>query len=562
MTVLKRINQDDLRNHNLSVVLNTMLRSTSAFSRADLAKETGLTKATMSLLVSMLLGLTKATMSLLVSMLLSHHIVKEGAPLVQSVYGRPSTPLSIAGGSVCGIGIQINTDGYGYVVLDLDGSVVAERWIARDLHDPSTPLSIAGGSVCGIGIQINTDGYGYVVLDLDGSVVAERWIARDLHDADADALFDELDTMLIEQEKTLRAQNYMIAGVGLALPGLVTEDGHLLMARNLGWEDLDLSRFDLVRRFDVVVANESNMAAVAQLPGYATQRTDEGIVGPNGSFLYVSTDIGIGGAIVRGGRVVTGDPVAQLPGYATQRTDEGIVGPNGSFLYVSTDIGIGGAIVRGGRVVTGDHGFAGEIGHLSVQMDGPVCRCGRRGCVEAYAGRRSMVEAAGVAEGNAAVSQEALDEFGRRVQEGDPVATAVFADAGHAMTSMLTSVINLADLDTVIIGGSWSRVPADVLARMAARIAVFADAGHAMTSMLTSVINLADLDTVIIGGSWSRVPADVLARMAARIQERILARGTLNVRLLRASGISRPALFGAAQTGLRNFIDDPLRYLG
>lgn len=406
MTVLKRINQDDLRNHNLSVVLNTMLRSTSAFSRADLAKET---------------GLTKATMSLLVSMLLSHHIVKEGAPLVQSVYGRPSTPLSIAGGSVCGIGIQINTDGYGYMVLDLDGSVVAERWIARDLHD-----------------------------------------------ADADALFDELDTMLIEQEKTLRAQNYMIAGVGLALPGLVTEDGHLLMARNLGWEDLDLSRFDLIRRFDVVVANESNMAAVAQLPGYATQRTDEGIVGPNGSFLYVSTDIGIGGAIV-----------------------------------------------RGGRVVTGDRGFAGEIGHLSVQMDGPVCRCGRRGCVEAYAGGLYHGPAAGVAEGNAAVSQEALDEFGRRVQEGDPVATAVFADAGHAMTSMLTSVINLADLDTVIIGGSWSRVP-----------------------------------------------TDVLARMAARIQERILSRGTLNVRLLRASGISRPALFGAAQTGLRNFIDDPLRYLG
>lgn len=406
MAALKRINQDDLRNHNLSVVLNTMLRSTSAFSRADLAKET---------------GLTKATMSLLVSMLIEHRIVKEGAPLVQSVYGRPSTPLNIAGGSVCGIGIQINTDGYGYIVLDLDGSVVAERWIAHDLHD-----------------------------------------------ADADALFGELDVMLSEQEKTLRAQNYRIAGVGLALPGLVAEDGHLLMARNLGWEDLDLSRFDLIRHFDVTVANESNMAAVAQLPGYATQRTDEGIVGPNGSFLYVSTDIGIGGAIV-----------------------------------------------RAGRVVTGDHGFAGEIGHLSVQMDGPVCRCGRRGCVEAYAGRRSMVEAAGVATGNDAASLEAIDEFTRRVEAGDPVATAVFADAGDAMASMLTSVINLADLDTVIIGGNWSRVP-----------------------------------------------ADVLARMAARIQERILARGTLNVRLLRASGISRPALFGAAQTGLRNFIDDPLRYLG
>lgn len=406
MTTLKRINQDDLRNHNLSVVLNQVLRSPQPLSRADLAKAT---------------GLTKATMSLLVSLLIEHGVLREGVPLVQAVYGRPSTPLIIAGGRVCGIGIQINTDGYGYTVLDLDGSTVAERWVDRNLHE-----------------------------------------------ADADEIFADLDAMLLDQEKTLREQGYILTGTGIALPGLVTEDAHLIVARNLGWENIDLMQYDVIKRLDVVAGNESNMAATAHLPGYATQVHDEGMVGPDGSFIYVSTDIGIGGAIV-----------------------------------------------RGGRVVTGDHGFAGEIGHLSVQMDGPVCRCGRRGCVEAYAGRRSMVEAAGVAEGNAAVSQEALDEFGRRVQEGDPVATAVFADAGHAMTSMLTSVINLADLDTVIIGGSWSRVP-----------------------------------------------ADVLARMAARIQERILARGTLNVRLLRASGISRPALFGAAQTGLRNFIDDPLRYLG
>lgn len=54
MATLKRINQDDLRNHNLSVVLNQVLRSPQPLSRADLAKATGLTKATMSLLVSLL----------------------------------------------------------------------------------------------------------------------------------------------------------------------------------------------------------------------------------------------------------------------------------------------------------------------------------------------------------------------------------------------------------------------------------------------------------------------------------------------------------------------------
>ena len=51
---------------------------------------------------------------------MSRVLVKEGAPLVQSVYGRPSTPLSIAGGSVCGIGIQINTDGYHHHVEPAD----------------------------------------------------------------------------------------------------------------------------------------------------------------------------------------------------------------------------------------------------------------------------------------------------------------------------------------------------------------------------------------------------------------------------------------------------------
>ncbi|MBD9136598.1 MAG: hypothetical protein EGP78_03040 [Alistipes shahii] len=89
-------------------------------SRAELAKQT---------------GLTKATMSLLVSMLVDNGVVREGTPSVQSSYGRPSTPLLIVGGRYCGIGLQVNTDGYGTIVLDLDGTVVAERWVDADMSD-------------------------------------------------------------------------------------------------------------------------------------------------------------------------------------------------------------------------------------------------------------------------------------------------------------------------------------------------------------------------------------------------------------------------------------------
>ena len=106
MVTLRSINQDDLRNHNLSVIINTILRSPSALSRADLAKTT---------------GLTKATMSLLSALLLKNKVIGEGEPgTTQTSYGRPSTPLSIAHGRWAGMGLQINTDGYGCLALDLD----------------------------------------------------------------------------------------------------------------------------------------------------------------------------------------------------------------------------------------------------------------------------------------------------------------------------------------------------------------------------------------------------------------------------------------------------------
>lgn len=78
MASLRSINQDDLRNHNLSVVLDSLLRATEPMSRADLAKKT---------------GLTKAAMSVLVSLMLDNEILVEGAPSGQSLYGAPAFRL-------------------------------------------------------------------------------------------------------------------------------------------------------------------------------------------------------------------------------------------------------------------------------------------------------------------------------------------------------------------------------------------------------------------------------------------------------------------------------------
>ncbi|WP_346683137.1 ROK family transcriptional regulator [Bifidobacterium pullorum] len=405
MAALRRINQDDLRNHNLSVVIDTLLRTTEPLSRAELAKRT---------------GLTKATMSLLVSMLVDDGVVREGEPSVQSSYGRPSTPLLIAGGRYCGIGLQVNTDGYGVIVLDLDGTVISERWVDTDMSAP-----------------------------------------------DADEVFAELDALAMEQEALLAERGCTVAGAGLALPGLVTGDMRLLMARNLGWEQLDLTRFDVMRRLDVTAGNEANMAALAQIPGYAMRRDGDGIVGPSESFIYLSTDVGIGGAVV-----------------------------------------------RNGHVEIGDHGFGGELGHTSVELRGPVCRCGRRGCLETYAGRRAMVESAGIASGSAAARRESVDELIDRWCAGDVRVAAVVNKAIEAMVSSIASAINVCDIETVVLGGVWSQF-----------------------------------------GS------EIAVQMQSALQRQVLGYPEVRARVLMADVTSRPALVGAAAMGLRHFVDDPMRFV-
>ncbi|WP_300765831.1 ROK family protein [uncultured Bifidobacterium sp.] len=405
MTKLRSINQDDLRNHNLSVVMDTLLRSTSFLSRAELAKAT---------------GLTKATMSLLVPLLIDGGVVKEGEPSSLPSNGRPSTPLMLAGGRLCGIGMQVNTDGFGCMALDINGDKVGEEW-------ESQPMS----------------------------------------SVDPGDIFSRLDSMLASLQGTLDDRGYQVTGSGLALPGLVTDDGRLMAARNLGWERLDLDEFPVVRRLSPKAGNEANFAALAQIPGYATRRTSGGIVGP---------------------------------------TD--------SFIYISTDVGIGGALVRDGHVVYGDHGFAGELGHVSVDIDGPLCHCGRHGCLETYAGRKALVKSAGIASGDQSARIEAVDELIKRWNAGDEASMTTVDMAVEAMASVVASAVNILDVDTVVLGGIWEK----------------------------------------FGGGLAR-------RIEDRSRTQVLGYPESQVHVLLPDRTMRPALWGAAEIGLRAFIDNPLEYL-
>ncbi|MES5820062.1 ROK family transcriptional regulator [Streptomyces sp. RG80] len=120
------------------------------------------------------------------------------------------------------------------------------------------------------------------------------------------------------------------------------------------------------------------------------------------------------------------------------------------FAVVTVGAGIGCGLVVHGRAVAGAHGVAGEIGHVTVDPDGPLCHCGNRGCVEAIAGEAAIVrrieEITGVELADAA---EALT-LARRGVAG---AREVYARAGEAIGRGIATVANLLGPERVIISG-------------------------------------------------------------------------------------------------------------
>jgi predicted NBD/HSP70 family sugar kinase len=261
---------------------------------------------------------------------------------------------------------------------------------------PATPL-LPGSGFAALGLQVDAGLLAARVIDLRGRIVAERVEDGDFRTSDPAATLARLAALVADLglPGSLR-----VVGTGLALPGIV--DGDLLLrAPNLGWSGERPAEH--LPGLDPVLGNEADLAA----------RT-----------------------------------VAEVA--------PGRPGPHRDFVYLSGQIGVGGAAVLGGRVMTGRDGWAGEMGHVCVDPDGPACRCGSTGCLEQYAGRHALLSAAGLP----------LDadprELAARVAEGDEAARAAVDRAAWALGVALAGVVNVLDIPTVVLGGSLGEL-ADLL---------------------------------------------------------------------------------------------------
>jgi glucokinase-like ROK family protein len=133
------------------------------------------------------------------------------------------------------------------------------------------------------------------------------------------------------------------------------------------------------------------------------------------------------------------------------------------FLFVKVGTGIGCGIVVEGRVYRGLSGSAGDIGHMSVADEGPVCTCGRTGCLEAHFGGAALARDAEAAarSGRSGHLAERLAEegslsavdVGLAAASGDPVAVELVRDGGRHLGRVLASLVSFFNPGLVVIGG-------------------------------------------------------------------------------------------------------------
>ncbi|MER8047222.1 ROK family transcriptional regulator [Streptomyces sp. NPDC094032] len=331
-----------VRRHNLSLVLRTV-HEAGETTRAAVAAR---------------VGLTRAAVSSLAEQLLERGLLVESGKTFSGQAGRPGTVLKPAGTGPAGLGVEINVD---YV------------------------------SVC--------------VADLTGADRVRRTVPLDNRALTADEVLRRAADIAAEVLAEAARQELRPTGVRLALPGLVS-GGTVRQAPNLGW-----NRVDADALFGAALAAAT--ARPSGAPGLPVASDNEANVAALAELWF------------------------------------GDLGGIRSFLHVTGEIGVGGALVLDGEVLRGAHGFAGEIGHLPVTPDGPRCRCGSHGCLEQYAGQPALLRAAGAG---------SLDALAARAAAADPRTLAALDEAGRMLGVALSGAVNLLDPQAVVLGGIYPRL--------------------------------------------------------------------------------------------------------
>ncbi|WP_435925659.1 ROK family protein [Paenibacillus sp. DYY-L-2] len=250
-----------------------------------------------------------------------------------------------------------------------------------------------------IGVDIRVSDLLAVLVDLEGNVVVEKNVP--LTDIAPESVLEQIRKTVRQLSRKAPESPYGIVGIGIGVPGLVDEKSRVISAPNLGWEQADLAKA-LAEEFgaNVHIDNEANAGAI-------------------GEKLYGAGKDSL------------------------------------NLIYLSIGIGIGSGIIVGGELYRGTSNFSGEVGHMTIAEDGPLCRCGNRGCWETLASEKALLDrAASVWKIDADAPH--LEEILNAAKQGDEKAGLLLREIGSQLGVGLANLVNILNPELIVIGNRLS----------------------------------------------------------------------------------------------------------
>ncbi|MBP8001298.1 MAG: ROK family transcriptional regulator [Chloroflexi bacterium] len=125
-----------------------------------------------------------------------------------------------------------------------------------------------------------------------------------------------------------------------------------------------------------------------------------------------------------------------------------------NLAYIKLGTGVGSGLIVRHEIYRGDGGTAGEIGHTTITTDGPICRCGNRGCLESYVGAPALIEEVnGQRQPNGQEAVQAIIDIVAAAEHNDPVSCQVIRKAGKFLGIAIANLINLFNPGLIVLGG-------------------------------------------------------------------------------------------------------------
>jgi predicted NBD/HSP70 family sugar kinase len=274
----------------------------------------------------------------------------------------------------------------------------ANRRVSPPRGRPAASFAFNGGSGHVLAIAFQHSSVSVAVADLTGSILEQATAQVDTG-ADAERALTTAASQaeaVIERTRTRRT----VLAAAASLPGPIDIEHGTVGSFSIlrGWSSIDPARrLSELLELPVIIDNDANVAAYAE--------------------IHVGSAVGCR-----------------------------------HLLYVKASTGVGAGLILGGRIYRGATGMAGELGHVTIEPTGRICRCGSKGCLETVAGIDGIIAALSGTHEDAVTIERVIG----LAADGDAAAERALAEAGAALGRAIGEVSNLLNPSLVVIGGELS----------------------------------------------------------------------------------------------------------